>query len=155
MKALSVKQPWAHAIVRGWKDVENRSRRTKHRGWLVIHASGSPNRQARYPRRWKTPDVDTLPTSAIVGVAWLHYVVTPHRSPWYSEGNYAWVLNIKRACKLKKPILCKGKLGVWNVPPALVRALRRQLPGLKPGSRGGHRAAVPRRPPRRSGRRPD
>jgi len=37
-KALTVKQPWAWAIIRGLKDVENRSRPTKHRGTLYIHA---------------------------------------------------------------------------------------------------------------------
>jgi hypothetical protein len=39
MKALTVKQPWAWAIVMGYKDVENRSRRTNHRGPLLIHAA--------------------------------------------------------------------------------------------------------------------
>jgi hypothetical protein len=41
MKALSVCQPWAWAIVSGLKTVENRSRPTRHRGLLVIHASRS------------------------------------------------------------------------------------------------------------------
>lgn len=38
MKALTVKQPWAGAIVAGVKRVENRTRRTNHVGPLVIHA---------------------------------------------------------------------------------------------------------------------
>lgn len=38
MKALTVKHPWAWAIINGGKDVENRSRRTKYRGQLYIHA---------------------------------------------------------------------------------------------------------------------
>src|SRR5580765_3643085 len=122
MKALSVRQPWAHAIVHKWKDVENRSWRTSHRGWLVIHASGTREGKARYPRGWKTPDVKTLPTSAIVGVAWLDDVVTPHKSPWFykpgkGEKNFAWVLDLKRAHRLQSPIERKGKLGVWDLPP--------------------------------------
>lgn len=40
-KALTVKQPWAWAIVRGGKDVENRSQRTKHRGRIFIHSSAA------------------------------------------------------------------------------------------------------------------
>lgn len=36
---LSVKQPWAWAIISGGKDVENRGRPTKFRGRLYIHAS--------------------------------------------------------------------------------------------------------------------
>ena len=134
MKALSIKQPWAHAIVMRWKDVENRSRRTSHRGWFAVHASKTPHRKARYPRGWKTPDVDDLPKSAIVGVAWLEEVVTPHKSPWFyrpprGEKNYAYVL--KRARRLKEPIEdVDGALGFWDVPPGLARKIRRQLPGV-------------------------
>lgn len=39
LRALSVRQPWAHAIVHLGKDIENRSRRFGHRGWTLIHAS--------------------------------------------------------------------------------------------------------------------
>lgn len=39
--ALSVCQPWAWAIVRGHKSVENRTWATNHRGLIAIHASTS------------------------------------------------------------------------------------------------------------------
>lgn len=39
LRALSVRQPWAWAIANGNKDVENRSRLTKYRGPIAIHAS--------------------------------------------------------------------------------------------------------------------
>jgi hypothetical protein len=38
VKALTVRQPWAYAIARGAKRVENRTRSTSHRGLLAIHA---------------------------------------------------------------------------------------------------------------------
>ena len=38
MKALSIKQPWAWLIVNGFKDIENRTWRTKIRGEFLIHA---------------------------------------------------------------------------------------------------------------------
>jgi hypothetical protein len=38
MKALTVKQPWAHLICTGFKDVENRTWRTNFRGRVLIHA---------------------------------------------------------------------------------------------------------------------
>jgi hypothetical protein len=38
LPALSVRQPWAWLIVNGLKDIENRPRRTLHRGPLLIHA---------------------------------------------------------------------------------------------------------------------
>jgi hypothetical protein len=37
--ALSVRQPWAHAIVYLDKDIENRPRGTSYRGTVLIHAS--------------------------------------------------------------------------------------------------------------------
>lgn len=39
MKALSIKQPWAWAIIYAGKDVENRTWHTDYRGPLLIHAS--------------------------------------------------------------------------------------------------------------------
>lgn len=39
MKALSVRQPWAWAIIYAGKDIENRSRCTRHRGPVAIHAT--------------------------------------------------------------------------------------------------------------------
>ena len=39
MKALTVKNPWAWAIIHFGKDVENRSRPTSHRGRLYIHVA--------------------------------------------------------------------------------------------------------------------
>lgn len=38
LRALTIRQPWAWAIIHGGKDIENRSWNTKHRGPLVIHA---------------------------------------------------------------------------------------------------------------------
>lgn len=38
MKALTVQQPWAWAIVHGGKDVENRTQTWSYRGPLAIHA---------------------------------------------------------------------------------------------------------------------
>ena len=38
MKTLSVRQPWANLIVRGIKDIENRSWKTNFRGRILIHA---------------------------------------------------------------------------------------------------------------------
>lgn len=38
MKALTVQQPWAWAIIHGGKDVENRTQAWSYRGPLAIHA---------------------------------------------------------------------------------------------------------------------
>ncbi|MFL6864136.1 MAG: hypothetical protein ACJ8DZ_14170 [Allosphingosinicella sp.] len=39
LPALSIRQPWAHAILHLGKDIENRGRCHRHRGLTLIHAS--------------------------------------------------------------------------------------------------------------------
>lgn len=50
MKALTVRQPWAWAIARGHKTIENRSWTTTYRGPLAIHAAA----------KWDDFEVDAL-----------------------------------------------------------------------------------------------
>ena len=134
MKALTIKQPWVHAILRDGKNIENRSWQRGFRGWLAIHASAQPRRDADFPRGHCIPDLDTLDYSAICGVARVVDIVTKSRSKWFwrpddSSVNYGWVLEEVEA--LKTPIPCKGALGLWDIPPNVMRALRRQVPKLK------------------------
>ena len=42
MPALSIRQPWAWAILHAGKDIENRSWRTAFRGEVLIHAGLRP-----------------------------------------------------------------------------------------------------------------
>jgi hypothetical protein len=130
---LSIKQPWVHAILREGKDTENRTWQCSHRGWIALHASAKPLHGPTFPGRLKTPAFDTLDYSAICGVARLIKIVTKSHSKWFTRPtrgsiNYGWVLaDIKR---LKKPVPCKGMLGLWKVPPNALRAIKRQLPKL-------------------------
>jgi len=77
MKALSVHQPYAHLIVRGDKDVENRSWATSYRGPLLIHAGLKVERDdaAYYAREARRLGLDwppdPLPTGGIVGIVTL------------------------------------------------------------------------------------
>jgi hypothetical protein len=135
MKALTIKQPWVHAILHEGKNIENRSWQRNFRGWIALHAAQQPNRYAEYPGRLKVPDFATLDYSAICGVARVTDIVTRSRSKWYDgperEGkiNYGWVL--ADVTPLEKPIPCKGALGLWEVPPPILRKIRKQLPDLK------------------------
>jgi hypothetical protein len=134
MKALTIKQPWIHAILREGKDIENRSWRRNFRGWVALHASARPQHNAQFPSSRRIPDLNTLDYSAICGVARLVDIVTKSRSKWFwrpDDGsvNYGWVLGDVTA--LKKPIPCKGALGLWEVPPPIFREIQRQLPRLK------------------------
>ena len=134
MKALTIKQPWVHAILHEGKNIENRSWQRSFRGWLAIHASAQPRRDADYPRRHHVPDLNTLDYSAICGVALVVDIVTKSRSRWFwrpddGSTNYGWVL--ADVIALKKPIPCKGALGLWELSPKTFRDLQRQLPRLK------------------------
>lgn len=134
MKALTIKQPWVHAILREGKNIENRSWKRSFRGWLAIHAAAKPSRDAVYPRGIRLPGLDELDYSAICGMARVVDIVDRSRSKWFfrpddGSTNYGWVLD--DVTPFKTPIPCKGMLGLWEVPPKIVRQIRRQLPKLK------------------------
>jgi len=131
MKAMSIKQPWVHAILREGQDIENRTWRRSFRGWLAIHASGKPQAGRKFPRGLKIPDLKTLDYSAICGVARVVDIVTESRSKWFyrpDDGsvNYGWMLDDVIAFEI--PIPCKGALGLWDVPAGVLRDIKRKLP---------------------------
>ncbi len=134
MKALTIRQPWVHAILREGKNIENRTWQVDYRGWIAIHAAAVPAPNAVYPRGARVPNLDTLDYGAICGVVRVVDIVTASRSKWFtpnddSKVNLGWVL--EDVIVLKKPIPCKGRLRLWEVPPKVLRELRRQLPRSK------------------------
>lgn len=130
MKALSIRQPWAFAIVGGWKPVENRDWPTKFRGRVLIHAGLREDRDSRElviaqvsaqshrPRLKVENDYLCRPhgggaRGAIVGEAEVVDCVTAMVSDWF-VGPYGFVL--RRAVTFNNPIPCKGMLGFFTVP---------------------------------------
>jgi hypothetical protein len=67
LKAISVRQPWANAIMLG-KDVENRSRYFIHRGSLLIHASLKLDAGALTDRRILSLPINDLVFGHLIGV---------------------------------------------------------------------------------------
>lgn len=117
MKALSIRQPWAWAIVQGHKPVENRTWPTRHVGDLLIHAglqfdddglrsmlSVFPELQAQLPARWDL--------GGIVGIAEAVGCVTEHTSRWFT-GPYGLVLRNARPLPF---VAWRGQLGLFDVP---------------------------------------
>lgn len=134
MKALSIKQPWVHAILHEGKDLENRSKRTSRRGWIALHASATAHKEAKFPKRLRLPELEEKDYSAILGLARIVDVVDKSRSPWFyrpEDGSviYGWVL--EEVIALPEPIPCKGKLGLWAVAPADLRKIKKQLPSIE------------------------
>lgn len=130
MKALSIHQPWAWAILHAGKSVENRSWRTDHRGPLLIHASKS---RASYDRQraedWRRvlnielPPWESLPTGRLVGVVSVLDCIPLENggfgshSPWAS-GPWLWVLSDPRP--FPEPVVFRGLQNLFNVPADLI-----------------------------------
>jgi len=103
MKAISVRQPWAFLLSNGFKDVENRTWSTKHRGPFLIHAGqtfdydGYAWVKQRFPNI-EMPAIGNFELGGIVGQANLVDCLPPDshlagrcNSPWY-EGEYGFVV---------------------------------------------------------------
>jgi len=135
MKALSVLQPWAWAIVFGGKSIENRAWRTTHRGPLLIHAASSGRLfgrglalEAVGPERFFAPaptvrallpglpSIEQLTFGALIGTVDLVDVVRfddVGPDP-FAEGPWCWRLESPQP--LAVPIPWRGLPGVFEVP---------------------------------------
>lgn len=138
MKAISIRAPWWWFILHGGKDIENRDWPTRFRGTIYIHAS----------KFWKLDEVadDTaygvelrhqhdieLPREAeityrqmrdlgghIVGKVDIMDCVSKSNSPWFF-GEYGFVL--ANPIALVEPVVCKGALGLFDVPEEVLSKL--------------------------------
>ncbi len=125
MKALTVCNPWAWAIMFGPKRIENRTWVTRHRGPLLIHAGLS--------RQWLgsegdllpgLPPLDQLVYGAILGtvdVVDCRPLAECSSNDPFASGPWCWVLENPRA--FAHPIACRGSLNIWKVPAALASSV--------------------------------
>lgn len=125
-KALSIRQPWAHAILHLGKDVENRTWRTNFRGRFLIHSSkklGFDGHDIDFFRRLGYTGQDIIewanqPRGAIVGSVELVDCVKDYKSVWAAEGQYHFIL--KDPVAFDKPIEYKGQLKFFDVRPSII-----------------------------------
>lgn len=119
MRALTIRQPWAWAILAGHKTVENRSWLTNFRGRFLVHAGRMDDESSvesfvEIFRKQKIiiPDLATLPTRAIIGSVNLTNCLPAERvpGPW-SFGPFCFVL---RDPVSLDPISCSGRLFFWK-----------------------------------------
>lgn len=146
MRVLTVRQPWAWAIVHGGKDVENRVRNIagEYRGPVAIHAALNPN-----PGPWWAsidPPLDQVSAEnfgAIIGVVDLVGVHEGHntesdrmravRSCFRPEVPFgpcsvwaepdAWHLVLANARPLREPIQFRGALGLRTLTDDVAAAV--------------------------------
>ena len=123
MKAFTVYQPYAYAIVAGMKGYETRPRRTNIRGRVAVHAGKRKLELASMsviviPRNGVTfhygavlgtvEIVDCLPVEEVI-----HTLTERERALGdYSPGRFVWVL--KNPVMFTAPVPASGKQGWWN-----------------------------------------
>jgi hypothetical protein len=130
MKALSIRQPWAWAILHAGKDIENRDWQDtnpglRFRGPVLIHASAGMTRAEyedfletaisaahSFPPGLILPGFAGLPRGGIIGAARIVDIVRDHPSPWFF-GRYGLVLADVEPLPFR-PL--KGALGFFDVP---------------------------------------
>ena len=123
MKAFTVYQPYAYAIVAGLKGYETRPRRTHIRGRVAVHAAkGNPQfvtlavdmalpetMKLHYGAVLGTVEiVDCVPVDDLIGKLSERERVLGD----YTPGRFAWVL--KNPVMFDRPIPARGFQGWWN-----------------------------------------
>jgi hypothetical protein len=126
MRALSVRQPWAWAIIHAGKNIENRTWTTKHRGPLAIHASQGCTR-AEYDAASveieritgkRPPTLAELPRGCVVGTVDMVDCVEEGETenPWAQDDCCWWMLSSPCACE---PLATRGRLGLFEIAAEL------------------------------------
>lgn len=127
--AISVRQPWARAIIHAGKDIENRDWSTRFRGPVCIHAAKGMTKDeychanraiqaavGKVDQAWLdlwlgvTPAPYRLERGGIIGVADLVDCVVSSASPWFF-GRYGFVLANVRPVPF---FAVKGALGFFD-----------------------------------------
>jgi len=142
MRALTVRQPWAAAIVLAGKDVENRTWATSHRGLLAVHAGKVLPREVTSDLVADIHNVTgvrlrPLATGAIIGVVDL---VDCHRatdcageaglcSQWAEDGASAWHWVLEAPRPVDPAVPATGALRLWRPSAPAIAAVTARLQG--------------------------
>lgn len=117
-KCLTVKQPWAWALIHGPKRIENRTWYTSYRGPLFIHAGKGRDRLGEENGLFEC-DYKNLIYWAIIGVVDLVDCVPIHQAEGdpFAEGPWCW---LTANPKPLNPFYCSGALSLWLPPKELM-----------------------------------
>lgn len=129
LTAITLHQPWASLVAKGWKQYETRDWPTNHRGLIVIHAGRKPKGKQELREHDKVvasfKDLlnEDCPYSSIIAIVQLTDVVcmteefisqqteTELRCGNWQVGRYAFKLENVRPIE---PIAATGKQGLWK-----------------------------------------
>lgn len=136
VRLLTVRQPWAWAIVHSAKRIENRSWSTPYRGPVLIHAGKLRSRReyeelVGYLRkkigRARIPSFDEIESGGIVGCADI-VDVRPNgsrpKNQWAASGAFGWRLARVRELPF---VELTGRLGLVRLSAAEVRKVAKYL----------------------------
>jgi hypothetical protein len=121
LRCLSVQQPFAWAIIKGHKPVENRTWSSRYYGRLLIHASKTYDKTGHLWIEKHFPELSIpamVPVGQIVGEVEMVECVRSHPSKWF-VGPFGFVL--KNPLEYGIPILYRGQLGIFDVPETVIR----------------------------------
>jgi hypothetical protein len=126
MKALTVRQPWAWAIIYANKDIENRGWDILYRGDILIHAAkGCTKKEYLQAQEFcqsigvSIPELNLLSRGQIIGVVTVvGCQFSETGSGWGMLQQFHWHLANPREIK---PISYIGQLGLFDVPDELVQ----------------------------------
>lgn len=148
MRGLSIRQPYAHLMMAGFKPVTNRSWHTTYRGELLIHTGrrhatwedeARVDIEVRFPQPYRSQVLrradEQLVYSSLVGVAHLQKILKvgpmearrlrglAHLHRWHYEwivGRYVWVFT--RIRRFRRPVpFRRGNPTLFDVPRRKVR----------------------------------
>ena len=142
MRALTFRQPWAHAVValpeELAKRIDNRKRvppASWMGKWFAVHAGNQFDLKSwPWPSAVEPPAMKDCPRGMVLGVArlrgWfatqprLHYQFASYddcNDVVNMPGNRWWLgpvgLLLGDVVALKRPVVCGGRLGYWRLPP--------------------------------------
>lgn len=144
MKALTVRQPWAWALIHGGKDIENRVQAWSYRGPVAVHAGlarfEQDNLAAATHRAAHGSDRSSeIKFGAYIGVVDLLDVHVSSRtptglccdSPWAQHADAPTKpvvhLVVENPRPLPRPIPARGQLGLWTPYADHAAAIREQV----------------------------
>lgn len=122
MKAITIGQPHAWAVIFGDKPYENRSWFLHYRGPLLIHAGKSREWLDDLAEYRDTPPIRDLAFGAIIGIVDAVDCLRPWDTPATKNGllhptaTGPWCHAYSGPVPLDEPVPCKGQLGLWEVP---------------------------------------
>jgi hypothetical protein len=132
---ITLRQPWAWAIVYAGKDIENRATNIAgtYRSALAIHAGRTVDEEALAVFRdtYGVPRPEMMDLRGVVlGVTTLDDQHQPHldygRCGFWAQPD-AWHLRLGETRPLAQPIPARGALGLWRPGEVLGRRLVQEL----------------------------